>query len=817
MTGEKRGQASGRVRDALDLCLFRIAQGERPEQCLADFPELAADLRPLLDAAVVIRQDLGAPAPAPAGGLAGGRARLLAAAETARIATATAVREDSAAAEALDLALARLMNGSVQGNGAAGRRNGSSGNATPSPSPLAASTPIEIEFSESDSLASLLATANALRQNAQPSPTAPGALAAGRERMLAIAAALVAAEAPIEDAEFAAAESLDRALAAAWAAERAGLRSASGAEASAADVGQSALIGLAERIRSEAAAAVPAPQDLLPGRARFLEVAARTAKHRGLVTDGRAQASTSALPALAWLGQRLPFGSARAGLMQLATASLAAVLLFFGGVRALETEAASSLPGDALYTIKRINEGMDLMIYAFDTEASARLRNEQAKLRATEIDQALVLGRLVESKVVGGLLGYGRTGNDPDAARGKVSVRVPAEGDDAEVHSYGWDEKTRISPGAWGKMSAVPRGSRVELRIVSERTLDGYARAISLKVLDQPAQPMTVTATITFTPTITPTGSAAVPITPTAATPTARASASPTVVATSTPLPSPTVATPTLAPSATVVVAETVEAEEPPRAKPALNRYSGWVVAQPRPELWRIEEDLSHEINDFDLSLLGDSDRAGIKVGDAVRVEYRKGTNPRVVESITLLAKQRCIEGLQMGGTVASVENGRLRLNSGAEFGLPESIQGRVKLEPGAEVEIQYRDCGGRLELIDLRLITPEPNRVSVEGLIDRIEDLGNGRLRLHLDSGEQIEVGPSTSIRPGGSTLRSGQFIMVEGEQQESGLILARRIDILDGGDAAAPPGDGDEPPTRATAGPSPSAVPSPTSLSVD
>jgi hypothetical protein len=821
MTQEKRGRGDVGVQDALDLCLLRIAEGEAPDRCLADFPELAAELRPLLDAAVVIQQDLGAPAPPPAGSLVGGRTRLLAAAEAARLAHSPALASEAAAAEALDRVLAAVLNTRDEA-----ARNGKQGFSGADQGRVPTTGPAELteaELSGSDSLTPLLATARAVQQSLRPSPPAPGGMAAGRERMLAIAAAVAAAEAPLADVQPDQAESLDRALAAASVTASAGFRRtsaadaasprAAGAEASSTAEPHAALIGLVDRIRTETAAAPPAPQSLLPGRARFLEIAARTAKHRGMVASDQTIPRVAMHPALSWLRGRLTFGSAQAGLLRLTAASLAAVLLFFGGVRALETEAAASLPGDALYTIKRINESMDLMLHVFDTDASVRLRNEQAKLRATEIEQAIALGRLVESKVVGGLMGFGRTSADPEAPRGKVSVRVPAEGDDAEVHSYGWDAETRMSPGNWGKMSAVPRGSKVELRIVSERTVDGYARAISLKVLDQPAQPMTATATLTVTATITPTGGAAVPVTPTTATPTARPSASPTS-ASPTPLPSPT---PTLAPSATATAAETVDDKEPPRAASALSRYSGWVVAQPRPNLWRIEEDLSQAVNDFDLSLLSDDDRTGIVIGDAVRVVYRKGTNPRLVESIALVGKGRCVEGLQMGGTVASLENGRLRLNSGADFILPESIQGRVKLQPGMEVEIRYRDCGGRLELIDVTVLSAEPNIVSVEGLIDRIDELGEGRLSLHLDTGEQIDVGPETEIRPGGSTLSPGQFIMVEGEQRENGLILAHRIDILDGGDAAAPPGGGDEPPARATAGPAPTAVPSPNSPPAD
>ena len=43
-----RNGGTGAARDALDLCVRRLRQGESIEGCLADYPELADELRPLL-------------------------------------------------------------------------------------------------------------------------------------------------------------------------------------------------------------------------------------------------------------------------------------------------------------------------------------------------------------------------------------------------------------------------------------------------------------------------------------------------------------------------------------------------------------------------------------------------------------------------------------------------------------------------------------------------------------------------------------------------------------------------------------------------
>ncbi len=745
------------MREALDRCLRRMREGETLAACLADHPEHAPALEPLLRVAAALADDaerIVAPRP----DLSAGRGRMLAAASALREAhglEATAVHTNGQSAdpdadEALDRAIARRL-----GLAGAESKDGS-GNGKPSEA--------------------MLRLAERLRDERREPPPAPAGLAAGRTRLLAVASAAAGAEA--EDAEVLspAAERLDQALSQNGAARKLDLEPET-----------LGLVTMAERLGRQAIIPPAPPAGLAPGRERMLQAAGRLAELRGAAattttsSDAQGSAWASALGSIAGF-----FG--RGGVSRLALASMAALLLFLGASQALGTQASEALPGDPLYGIKRINESVDLLMAAFNADSVADLRAEQARLRASELEQLMALGREEEASIEGALLDFGREGSSGDEAFGSLSVRVPPRGENTDNRTYGWSDKTSFDPGAWGSMSSVPRGSRLKLRVISARSPSGHALALSVRVLDQPDQPMTatVTATLTVTPTraVTPTATGQVTTVPVQPSATATVGSTPTSAATTTLQPTPPVTATVLA-SPTALPSATADPDGDPAIAPRLNRFRGLVIDKRDRVLWTIMESISEEKVDFDLSMVPAEIRESIEVGDLVSLSYRKGTTPRQVVEVEIRnADAACREGQELG-TVDKLDGSQIFLTNGRVYTLPERLVDLPGLVRGAEVEITYLDCLGQRELIDLKLLTPPADEVTREGLVENLEALGQGRQRFRLDTGETVEVGPDTQIRGMSTRLAEGQWVEVTGRLVEDDRIEAETILIIE---AAAP-----------------------------
>lgn len=772
MALESGKQTDRRVREALDGCLLRMRQGATVEACLSEHAELAGALEPLLRAAAA----LSAAQPPPPRRLDAGRARLLATAQALRLTESDAISSNGAT-PATEVERVEALDGAL----AARRRPGSE--------PLLQSA----SSRDAAPLGALLAFATRLEADVRPVPPAPGGLSAGRARLLAAAATASAAQ--TAEADPAATEALDAALAG---------FGVDGGPAISRET--QALVAVAEALRRQTLTPPSPDHGLEPGRERFLALAGRAAEHHEAVQRANARAAQAAGPGwLAGLSLASLFG--RTPVTRLAMSAMAAVILFFGATQALAIQAREALPGDPLYGIKRINESIDLALAAFNADSLRDLRADQARLRALEIEQLMALGREAESSVEGALLSY-----DPSASidpSGTLEVRIPPRGEDARAYTYGWDARTSFEPGAWGSMTSVPRGSRLKLRVVSARTPSGHALALAVRVLDQPDQPMTATATISITAPITATGTPTTtrpilptePVTPSPS-PTARASAttmplqptqpvSPTATTTATPLPEP------------------VLTDEPELARWALNRYTGLVVAKQHPDLWTIRENVSGEDNDFDLSLLPADAKVGIDLGDLVELAYRKGSTPRLVERMTLRGSDRgCAEGRELG-IVTAMEANRITLSTGSSYSLSADLVRTPGLALGATVTVQYRDCLGKRELLAITVEAEADTRVTLEGLVQRLQRVDDRTWRFELDSGERIEFGTDTDIRGMGDQVANGQYVEVTGSRRGDGVVLAERIDILEA--AAVDPMPGDRPPATLEI-PVPGSTPNPT-----
>lgn len=164
---QAQDRLDGRLSEALDQCLSRLRAGDTVEACLADYPELAAALRPLLAQSAVLLDQRAAPLP-PSAGLAVGRARFLEAAARARTAQSPAAAsldlEDTRLTDAFDAVVARVR---------AGEPSEVAVGAFPALAPA---------------LAPLLATAGQVVAGRVIAPPPPRGLKPGRARFLAVAA-----------------------------------------------------------------------------------------------------------------------------------------------------------------------------------------------------------------------------------------------------------------------------------------------------------------------------------------------------------------------------------------------------------------------------------------------------------------------------------------------------------------------------------------------------------------------------------------------------------------------------------------------------
>ncbi len=160
-----------RLDEALDQCLIRVRAGATVQECLADFPDLATALRPLLEQSVALLAER-VTLDKPPAGLAVARARFLESAARARAAqapvaasTAAAVAlDDPRLTDAFDAALARVRAGV--------------------PSERAVSSFPEL----APALAPLLATAGQVVGGCVTAPPPPRGLKPARARFLAEAA-----------------------------------------------------------------------------------------------------------------------------------------------------------------------------------------------------------------------------------------------------------------------------------------------------------------------------------------------------------------------------------------------------------------------------------------------------------------------------------------------------------------------------------------------------------------------------------------------------------------------------------------------------
>ena len=257
----------------------------------------------------------------------------------------------------------------------------------------------------------------------------------------------------------------------------------------------------------------PVPNRLQVGRAKVLAEAVRLKSK----ADGRARSG---------LGLRLQLVLRRSA----ATLALATVLVVLALGSGTIAAAANSLPGDALYPVKRMTEGLQLAL-TMNQESRSQLMTKFDERRRVEARAVVGSERTIDVAFRGRVES---TSVDPWLVSG-VPVYVSA--------------LTHLDPG-------IVLGAEVH---VQARSLsDGRLWAMRISLEPKPVQPTsTPTMTVAASPTPSPTASATpVPsiTSPPPKPPPAAAVASPTIQPSPTPTAAPTAVPPTVTPAREVKV-----------------------------------------------------------------------------------------------------------------------------------------------------------------------------------------------------------------------------------------------------------------------
>lgn len=139
---------------------------------------------------------------------------------------------------------------------------------------------------------------------------------------------------------------------------------------------------------------MPAPERVAEGRARLVAMAA---DRRRAARPARMAAMRSVPRGV--LQGLLPRPTVARRLLSSAAALSLAAILAFAGVLRVESVAASSLPGEAFYGVKRLGENARLL-FAFDPARRASLEAVFARRRMNELVQLDAAGRSVPADLV---------------------------------------------------------------------------------------------------------------------------------------------------------------------------------------------------------------------------------------------------------------------------------------------------------------------------------------------------------------------------------------------------------------------------------
>ncbi len=774
MTSGAGGTAGGRVRDALDICLSRLRRGEDLDSCVVEFPQLADELRPLLEMAQQIATS-SVPPPPPPHGLRHARERFLAAAEVLAQANAEAATEGTAAIDegrdthldhVLDTCLARLHGGES----------------------LA-----EILADHADlatHLRPLLTTAEQMLATRVTPPPPPQGLARGRERFLAVAdQAQVKARAPESQTGRArVADALDACLSRLRGGENAADVVAEFPELTAE---LKPLLDSAEFMLAERVTPPPPPHGLSRTRERFLSTAkARSRAQRPVA------APTSPLVRLAeWFTPLQPLRVPR-----LVGATIAVVLFLVLTTPVLAPRVEAAIPGDPLYSVKLVAEQVRLAS-AFDPAQRESLEAEFSQRRAAEIERATDRGLEEEVKWSVRLLRFEHDAAVDPPQRHLVVLTLSKKGEEPKEFVLVWDESTEWSLGdEYDDIGQVPAHSRLEVRVVTRPGREPLVTYVRLVEPATPVEPVETTmpgATETAEPqepTSAPTGT---PLPPTA---------TPTEVP----------PTPTIEPSVTPTPVGATPAAEPAGPRPVKKatpdlELQGAVKGRPDENTWHVAPRGQDErLVEVDVSALREKEAQGgaefpakvdeVKVDDwVVLVGHWTDADQLYFRAEDFLdyvpEEDRCVRASSTGFVRDYQKGVSLELDIGEWFSLTDVLDSAVNeqrgpLAIGAEVTVRWKDCGDgkrRVELVTVlrpadKRSTPTgtvPPTGPYQGIVTGI--ISESIFNLRADNGQDFEVHYEPGVTPitGEATeIELWQQVGIMGWPQ-AGTIIASAIEV--------------------------------------
>jgi ribosome-associated protein YbcJ (S4-like RNA binding protein) len=515
------------------------------------------------------------------------------------------------------------------------------------------------------------------------------------------------------------------------------------------------LLRVAQGVRATVVRPPLPPRLAQAGRARFLAEAQRR------------RAAQQARPERGWFAW-MPRPLVWRGMV---TMALIVVLMggFLGGGSAV---SANSLPGDALYGVKRASENVRLAL-TFDVEARASLEQQLEQTRLAEVRQVVEQRREVEVNFAGVVSDI--SGDtmivDGIAVRLAQDVRKPVVGAKVQVAA-----KTQEN----GTLAAHTLAVRAEPPVAEAPQALPSPTAPFVKPASPTALPMpTETPKPTATPVATSTSPATATTLPTA-----------TALLTETATRVLDTVTPTATPLPTLTFTPTPEPTMVPPPRPVMVRVEGR-IDEIRSDYWMVSTQRIHMRPGVQINQTSALARVG---GWAIVNAMQEGDGRLVAQDIVVVREP----DVEFGGAVESIAADKWVIAAREVTVNAETVIEGVPLV-GALAQVRAEQyAGGRLVA---KRISVREMVVQIDGLIQSFS------ATKWVVAGQEVTLDGDTRIE---GTPAVGAIAEVEAVVREGGVKLARRIRVQSSTPpTAVPPTATPIPPTATRV--SPTATPAP------
>jgi hypothetical protein len=550
------------------------------------------------------------------------------------------------------------------------------------------------------------------------------------------------------------------------------------------------LLAAAEHVAEDIVS--PPPSDLATVRDRLLAAAAQKRETAPGKRGVGAQLAS-------WFAPGRPLS-----LPRLVTAAVAVLVFMFVGGPLAGRVAADALPGEPLYSVKRINERIALALL-FDPEARDEREIQYSQRRAGELLALASEGReaTIESWKVRFREFVDQSRPNERRPYGWLLVVPLVEEGKPETIRLQLDPDTKVDfLGRYGSWDELPPGSRLVIHVETQQL--GPIVVLGVVLDEEPASETTPTPDAQTTPDGT-SGPAQTASPETPGTPTAGATGTLSVTVTTEPL-TPTTET-TETPESTATPTRGVNVS---RGKPsARDRYAlqGYVTTIIDDATWIVVEQASDRSADrkapevtVDVSAITADRRSGVTKGAWVRLmgrwiddamtryEATSLDSYEAVEDSPAPAGRRCRGANSVIGRVAEhVPLSSVTLVDGSSYDLTEiSPEAQPRdLEVGARVEIDYQLCeNGRRKATSITVLDARPQVRPYRGTI--AEASADRFTLVSRDDTRYVVLYDTSTAIIGAAGLARGQSVQVRGWSDDEGQIHAVEVRVAE---SASPP----------------------------